>query len=506
MTLEEEVRRLVATAPRGRDDLRFYQSNLLVPFLLDNPKSAAYVDMGLGKTVSILTVLDHLFSHGEARKALIIAPLRVAIQTWPTEIREWKHTLWLRHTLIRPDPHSEQVTLEMAAARKADPLSPGSAANKAKTRVFREQMRRQSMMDTEIHIINREQVAWLVETCAERGKWPYDVVIVDESTSFSDHSSQRWKALARVARQTKRLHLLSGTPAPEGIGDLFAQIYLLDAGERFGRGITAFREHYMMQNPYNKKWLPQNGAMEKVSAKIADLCLVMKEEDYLDIAKPVVIERPIVLEPHELKQYKDFEQTLILQLPDDVEIEALNAGVLSQKLLQYASGAVYDENRQVHVIHDHKVEELRQIVDENPGEPLLVAYWFKPSLARLRKAFPHATVMDKAGQAVNDWNAGKIPMLFIHPQSAGHGLNMQLGPGHILIFFDTPASLELYLQTIKRIARSGQKRLVRVVHLVARGTLEKYAVPKLMAKESMQDALTSRLRALRQKLLGRKAA
>jgi SNF2 family DNA or RNA helicase len=479
VTLEEEVRRLVAAAPRGRDDLRFYQSNLLVPFLLDNPKSAAYVDMGLGKTVSILTVLDHLFSHGLARKALIVAPLRVAIQTWPTEIREWKHTLWLRHTLIRPDQR-----VKTGAAR-------------------REQMRRQSMMDTEIHIINREQVAWLVETCAERGRWPYDVVIVDESTSFADHNSQRWKALAKVARQTKRLHLLSGTPAPEGIGDLFAQIYLLDAGERFGRGITAFRQHYMMQNPYTKKWLPQNGAMEKVSEKIADLCLVMKEEDYLDIAKPVVIERPIILEPNELKQYKDFEKTLILQLPDDVEIEALNAGVLSQKLLQYASGAVYDEKRQVHVIHDHKVEELRQLVDENPGEPLLVAYWFKPSLARLRKGFPHATVMDKAGQAVNDWNAGKIPMLFIHPQSAGHGLNMQLGPGHILIFADTPASLELYLQTIKRIARSGQKRLVRVVHLVARGTVEQYAVPKLMAKESAQDAFTNYLRAIRKKLTRR---
>lgn len=502
--LLDECRTLLASVPRGLDDLRDYQRNKLVPFLLENPKSAAYVDMGLGKTVSILTVLDHLLTHGLMRKVLIIAPLRVAIQTWPTEIEEWKHTLWLRYTVIRPDPLASEVTSAMAQARQSDPLSPSHAASKARTTVFRQQMRRLTNLDTPIHIINREQVAWLVEYWATMRKWPYDVIIVDESTSFADHTSQRWKSLAKVAMHAKRIHLLSGTPAPEGIQDLFAQIYLLDSGARFGRGITLFRETYLMQNPYTKKWTPQVGAVERVTAKIADICLVMKEEDYLDIEKPLVFERPIVLEPDELRQYKDFERDFVLQL-DEADIEAANAGVLSQKLLQYASGAVYDGDGVAHWIHDHKIEELQEIVAENPREPLLIAYWFRPSLARLRKAFPKATVMDKAGNCLADWNAGKIPMLFIHPQSAGHGLNMQLGPGHILVFFDTPASLELYLQTIKRIARSGQKQLVKVIHLVARGTLERYAVPRLMAKESMQDAITTRLRQLRAKLLRRAA-
>lgn len=503
--LLDECRELVESVPRGLDDLRDYQRDKLVPFLIENPKSAAYVDMGLGKSIAVLTVLDHLLTHGLMRKALIIAPLRVAIQTWPTEIEEWKHTLWLRYTVIRPNERAPEVTSAMAQARKGDLLSPAHAAGKARTMACRQQMRKLTNLDTPIHIINREQVTWLVEYWATMGKWPYDVVIVDESTSFADHTSKRWKALAKVAMHTKRIHLLSGTPAPEGIQDFFAQIYLLDGGARFGRGITAFRESYLIQNPYTRAWKPMPGAVERVTAKIADICMVMKEGDHLDITQPLVIERPIVLEDDELRKYQEFERELILTLPDNVEIEAVNAGVLSQKLLQYASGAVYDQDRNIHIIHSHKLEELEQIVAENPGEPLLVAYGFKSSLWRLRKRFRKATVMDRTGACIRDWNEGKIDMLLVHPQSAGHGIQLQLGPGHVLIFYDTPSSLELYLQMVKRIARPGQRKLVKVIHLVARGTLERYAVPKLMAKESMQDAITDRLRQLRSKLLRRAA-
>lgn len=503
--LIESIQQELAQCERDRDQLRDYQINLLVPFLLATPKSAAFVDMGLGKTVSVLTVLDELFWSGELHRALIIAPKRVAIQTWPTEIATWRHTAWMKsYSLIRPNPTAPEVTLAQSKARKNEPLSPNHAASKARTAMFHQQMRRASQSDFPIHIINREQVVFLVEYWTSLRRWPYDTIIVDESTSFADHSSARWKALAKVARHSKRIHLLSGTPAPEGIGDLFAQIYLLDGGKRFGRGITAFRKRYLMQNPYTMKWTPQNGAVEKVTALCADICLVMKEEDHLDMEKPLVIERPIVLDANELKQYRKFEETLILELEEGEEIEAVNAGVLAGKLLQYASGAVYGNDKVVHDLHNHKIEELRELVEELPDEPLLVAYWFKPSLEKLRKAFPKAVVMDKDGKCVDDWNDGKIPMLLVHPQSAGHGLNMQKGPGHILVFYDTPASLELYLQMIKRLARSGQKKLVKVVHLVAQGTLDALAVPRLRDKESAQDTIIGYLRKKR-KLLSRKA-
>lgn len=453
-------------------------------------------------TVSVLTLIDELFWRGEINKALIIAPLRVAVQTWPTEMEDWRHVAWMTEafSLIRPDPADPEVTSARRRARASNPFSPNNAAAKAQTRVFELQKRRAAQSERPIHIINREQVTWLVNFLGR--SWAYDAVVIDESTSFADHSSQRFKALCKVIFRSKRVHLLTGTPAPEGIGDLFAQCYLLDGGKRFGKGITAFRQFYMMQNPYTMKWSPQLGAVEKVTAKMADICLVMREDDYLDVQKPLLIERPIVLEPSELQQYKEFERTLILELPDDVEIEAVNAGVLAQKLLQYASGAVYDAERKVHVLHDYKLDELRELVEENPGEPLMVAYGFKSSLDRLRKAFPKATVMDRTGACVADWNKGKIPMLFVHPQSAGHGLNMQLGPGRILVFFDTPSSLEQYLQVIKRIARSGQKRLVKVIHLTTRGTLDALAVPRLKNKESAQDTVTNYLRKLRKRIKG----
>lgn len=488
----------VNAAIRGRDDLRPYQSGLMLPFLLEHPRSAAFVGMGLGKTVTILTLLDELFWRGELDKALIIAPLKVATQTWPVEIQEWQHICWMPYSLIRHDPSAPEVASAAKAARINE-----ENVSKARTEVFREQRIAATQAEEFLHIINREQVSWLVDYWGK--DWPYSTIVVDESTSFSDHTSQRWKKLASVAQKARRIHLLSGTPAPEGLTDLFAQVYLLDGGKRFGKHITSFRRRYMMQDPYTKRYTPQLGAVEIVTDLISDIALVMREEDFLDVKQPIVIERPILLEPDELKAYKKFERELILQLPDDVEVEAVNAGVLSSKLLQYASGYVYDQDKKAHVIHRHKLDEMRELREETKGRPLLVAYWFRESLVQLRKEFPKAVVMDREGNCIKAWNEGGIDMLLIHPQSAGHGIQLQQGPGHVLIFYDTPASLELYQQTIKRIARSGQKRVVRVIHLVARGTLDALAVGKLRGKESAQDAIINRLRKLRAKLKGKKA-
>ena len=506
--LLREVRAKRDAAPFDRDRLRHYQTATLIPFLAEHPRSAAFVDMGLGKTISVLTLLSDLLFAGEIGRVLIVAPKRVAIQTWPTEMAEWKHCAWMTHTLIRPDEDAAEVAAAMQAARDRENRlafgSPAHAAGKARTAVFLAQRERAARTPNHIHIINREAVEWLVGYWGR--KWPYDCVIIDESTSFSDHTTKRWKALTKIVRQLKRIHLLSGTPAPEGIGDLFAQCYLLDAGERFGRSITAFRQNYMMQDRYTRKWLPQLGGVEAVTAKMSDIAIVMKARDYMGdqaaIFEPLCIERPIVMERRELARYKAFERSMILEMADDVEIEAKNAGVLSRKLLQFASGFVYDEERKPHWIHRNKVDELHQLVEENPGEPLLVAYGFKPSLAILQREFPKATTMDRDGKCVADWNAGKIPMLFVHPQSAGHGLNMQLGPGHILVCYDTPEALELYLQIVARLARSGQRQLVKVIHLVTRGTLDALAVKKLRGKESAQDEITRYLREYRKSLRG----
>ncbi len=356
------------------------------------------------------------------------------------------------------------------------------------------------MADAPIHIINREQVAWLVGFHGAR--WPYQVLVVDESTSFADHTSARFKALAKVAQKTERVILLSGTPAPEGIQDLFAQTYLIDGGKRFGKGITAFRDKYLKVNQYSRKVTPLPGAVEAVTAKLADVCLVMKEADYLPKRTVLEIVRPIVLDPKELARYKEFEESMVLDFPGDEEgfIEAVNAGVLHGKLLQLCSGAVYDKNREVHYYHDHKIEELQELIEEIGDEPVMVAYWFKPSLARLQKAFPKAIKMDKDGDCVPAYNAGKIPMLFVHPQSAGHGLNMQTGPGRTLIFYDTPQALELYKQIIGRIDRQGQTRTVKIYYLAVQKTVEQHAVKKLRNKESFQDMISDHLRRIRARL------
>jgi len=481
-------------ARRCSNDLHPYQSELAIPFLMDNPFSAAFMDMGLGKTIVILTVLQRLFTRGYINKVLIIAPLRVAVQTWPLELKEWRHTWWLTYTLIRANERHPDLLDAQSVARKANPLAANHAAGKAKTAHIELQRRELASQPSMIHIINREAVDWLVKFHGRN--WPYDTVIVDESKNFADKNADRWKALNKVRPFISRMHLLSGVPAPEGIENYFAQIYLLDRGERFGRSLTAFRENYMIHKPWQHRWIPRAGAEVQVASKIADLCIVMREEDFLQRDKAITIERPILLEPEELRAYRKFERDMILDLPE-VEIEAKSGGSLAGKLLQMASGAVYDETGKWHHIHDHKLEELKELVAEAQGSPLLVAYWHRASLERLHKAFPKSVKMDREGRCVKPWNEGKIPMLLVHPRSAGHGLNMQHGPGHILIWFDNPMPLDDYLQMNKRLDRPGQKRIVRVYHLVARDTVDATVVPILRGKDDAQDAVKRYIRDLR---------
>jgi len=525
--IDEYLREKFALVERTRDDLHDYQAKIAVPFLRERPFSALFVDLGMGKTIISLTLIADLLCRFEFNKALIIGPLRVVNQTWPDEIPRWQHTAPITWALIRDEELQEAVrragriarapivaeAKEEAIRRGIDPDLEPSATKQvireflalrrdeieaARRKVARVEIRKASMRNpASVHLINREQVEFLVDAWGR--DWPYDVVIIDESSSLKDHKTKRFKALRRVRPLIKRMHQLTATPVAEGYMGLFAQMYLLDQGKRLGSSITKFRERYFVRGWNLYSWKLREGAEREITEKISDICLTLKKEDYLkDLKAPVFNPRYVNLTDDEMKQYKSLERDFITTLDDGTEIEAEQASALSNKLLQFASGAVYDENGVAHRVHDHKIEELRQIVEEACGEPLLVAYWFKPSLKRLTECFPDAVVMDRTGKAVSKWNKRKIPILLVHPQGSGHGLNLQHG-GHHLVFFDIPWSLELYQQTIGRLDRQGQTNPVVVHHIIAKGTVEEHVVDGLKQKRDVQEIFFSYLKKLRRK-------
>lgn len=751
-------------------EMHGYQSDLAVPFLRQNPFSALFVDMGLGKTVSSLTVIAELVcdliceSDG---KVLIVAPLRVAVDTWPTEIATWRHTAWMNHVVIRDDGKITKEELARSSAtvhiinreqlewlvyfwkdkwpyrtvfldecfvsgtlvetstgeRPIQTICVGDlvktpygnlpvervirksttsitivrledgreirctathrfftdigwveAQNLNQRRVYGQsdieaqelQALRRSVLDLEVapsvlqsfvrqtrpmgqrsngsharffgenqpiktrshsleqghpmagrdseedgcakprtlHVHSRRQrsgdeqgragldtnliarlglqlrrcvgcaLGWLSDALQNRLRMaPFDAgyrsgrrkscihspsesrseedvetfgtrvdsvsseqcasevdvydltvkgapfyfagrTLVHNCSSFKDHNSLRFKALAKVRRTPgliTRLHGLTATPAAESYIHLFAQIYLLDLGERLGKNITAYREEYFNYNRYSMKYSLRLGAEEKILAKIADLCLVMKANDYLPRKAPTVIRHRVQLDQRQLDLIKSLEKNFLMTLADGTEIEAKTAAMMSSMLLQMASGSVYEtllvedwetddlkKVKKVHHLHDHKIDALKEMFEEAKmsGEPLMVAYHFQSSLAKLRKAFPKAVAMDKAGKCIKAWNAGKIPMLLIHPQSGGHGLNLQRGPGRTLIFFDLIYSLEYYLQLIGRLDRQGQMGAVIVKLLIAEGTRDELVAECLIKKEDAQETLFKILKRL----------
>lgn len=513
-----EVERII----RPREAMHVFQRKA-VRYLRDNPMSYLFIDLGMGKTIICLTLLRDMLDRGWKGKALVIAPLRVAKATWPDEIDEWEHLEGLPFTLIRAEDDDEEIKAEYDSIYKPRYAkerwygeTPADAAKfaRAKANPIRQaakeaKRRAQALEDTPLHIINIERIEWLVEFWKERWKthrqkWPYDTIIIDESSKFGVHNTLRFRALKKVLKRVKRLHELTASPASEGYMKLFAQIYLLDQGERLGRNITAYRERYYTQNPYTKKWILNPGADEKIANKIADLGLVLKAEDYRDIlgreaSDFLPLRRNIKLSHDLMELYWRFEETMFLHY-DTEEIEALNGGALVNKLLQFAAGAVYNESKKVVAIHDEKIEALRELKEELGDEPLMVCYWFKSSLDRLRKAFPKAVVMDKAGKCIKPWNEGKIDMLLINPGSAAHGLNMQKGPGHDIAFFDLVWSRELYEQVIGRLARQGQRQLVRVHHLLVVGSADELIYDTLVDKGEGQERLFKFIRAMQRRI------
>lgn len=523
--IDEFLKEKFAHVELEREQMHEYQDGIAVPFLLKNPFSALFVDLGLGKTIISLTVIADLLDRIEFERALVIGPVRVVYQTWPAEIPKWRHTACLDWALIRDEEFQKAIREAgriarapiVAAAREEairrgfdpdlDPQHTQQVVNEfvklhreqielARRQAARVEIRKATMRNpANVHLINREQVEFLVAAWGR--DWPYDVVIIDESSGFGDHRTKRFKALRRVRPLIKRLHELTATPAADGYMKLFGQIYLLDEGKRLGKSVTRYRDRYFIRGYDGFSWKLRPGAEEEIAEKIADICLTLRREDYLkDLKDPIYNLRYIKLGAEQMELYRSMEREFVAQLPDGAEIEAQSAATLSSKLLQLASGAVYDSEKTIHYVHDEKVKELQQLADESGGKPLLVAYWFKSSLQRIKEAFPRAVVMDEKGHAVKDWNKGKIPMLLVHPQSAGHGLNLQKGGNH-LVFFDIPWSLELYQQTIGRLDRQGQTEVVVIHHLIVKGTIEEHVVSCLRDKRDMQEMLFRFIKAVR---------
>lgn len=435
---------------RSREELRHYQL-AAYNFARDHKKSALFLDMGLGKTVTALTLAADFLANFEAAKVLIVGPKRVVRKTWPDEIGEWEHTKHLSYTVIDgTEKQRERATREL----------------------------------TSIHTISRDNVRWLLD------HWwkalPYDYVIIDESSSFRNASAKRWMAMRLIASKARRVTLLTGTPAPNGLHQLWGQITLLDGGQRLKQTYSIFKELWFNEDTYSRKITPKAHAEAAIHERIKDICFTLRSEDYLELPPITYNDIKIELGPEEAAQYKTLATEAILEVAGE-SITAFNAGALAGKLLQYANGAVYLEEKRHHVFHDGKIEALKDIVDAAQGEPVLVAYNYKSDLERLREAFPDGRLID-TDESIDDWNAGKIEVAFAQPQSVGVGLNLQRG-GAIMVWFGLTWDLELYLQLIKRIWRSGQEKPVVIHHLVAEGTIDETVAATIRSKDATQNRL-----------------
>lgn len=442
--------------------------------IMDNLGAGLFLDMGLGKTVITGTALNRLmFEECDVLKALVIAPKRVADHTWSAEFDKWEH---LNH--IRVSKILGSVKERIAAVRA----------------------------DADVYVTNRENVAWLVAYLG--GNWPYDAVVIDELTSFKNPKSIRFKALRSIRPKIRRLIGLTGTPAPNGLIDLWAQLYLLDRGERLGATLKDYRGKYFTKNPYKPfaKYevltesddLVGKGYYEKkIYNKISDICISMRSEDYLDLPDKIFNDVPIILDAMTMARYEAFEREQVLALlDDDGQITAVNAGVLANKLLQFANGAIYDDRGVYHDIHTEKLNELEEIIDQNYGKNILIFYSYDHDRIRIAERFKNLKPVKLSGsKEIDRWNAGEIGLAMVHPASGAWGLNLQEG-GHIIVFFGLVWSLELYLQAIKRLHRQGQIHNVIINRLIVQGTYDENVVDALNIKDGGQKALLDSVRVI----------
>lgn len=443
--------------------------------ILEVKKIGLFLDMGLGKTVTTLTAIRDLkYNRFLVRKVLVIAPKKVAEGTWTKEKDKWEHTKILRVSQVLGSQSKRVRALNTPA---------------------------------DVYIINRENVCWLVDHY--RNSWPFDMVVIDESSSFKSHNAKRFKALASMGSRIDRLVELTGTPSPNGLSDLWSQVYLLDGGERLGKKFTQFRERYFDpgdrgQNVvYNYKAKP--GSEESILEKISDICISMKAEDYLELPEIIYHQIPVELDSKSLRAYIELERKMVLELPEDEEeISVTSAAALSNKLLQLANGAVYDEDHVTHEVHDCKIEAFLELIESLQGKPALVFYNFQHDRERILKALEKSKLRIrelKNTQDEDDWNAGMIDVLLTHPASSAYGLNLQQGGNHV-VWFGLTWNYELYTQANKRLHRQGQEQRVIIHHLVCSGTRDEDVMQALERKDDVQNwvmqSLKARIRAIKE--------
>ena len=432
-----------------------------------------YLDMGLGKTVITLTAINELKRYRfRIRKALIIAPKKVAEATWQTEAQKWDHLRDLRVVTI----------LGTAKQRKAAALSAG-----------------------DVYVINRDNVAWLAEFLGN--SWPFDMVVIDESTSFKNRQAKRFKALTWIRPHVRRLVELTGTPAPNSLMDLWAQIYLMDGGERLGKYITHYRERYFEPDKRNAQqifsWKPKPFAEDAIREKISDICVTMKAEDYITLPDIVYDDVPVALDEKSRAVYDKMERDMLLEIADH-DIDAATAAVLSGKLLQLCNGAVYDDRGDVVLIHDCKIEAFLELIEALQGQPVLVFYQFRHDLSRLEAALTGKGLSVRrldGKDAAAAWNERRVDVLLAHPASAAYGLNLQEGGNHV-VWFGLNWSLELYSQANARLHRQGQSQKVIVHHLITQGSRDEDVIAALHDKEATQVRLIESLKARINKVKG----
>lgn len=452
----------------GPSDLHNYQ-NHAIAHLMENPRCALWAGMGMGKTATVLTALDRINLIEDAFPALVLAPLRVARSTWPAEPAKWSHLRHIKVSAIVGDPAERMQAL------------------KANAHIF---------------TTNYEQIPWLVELFGT--KWPFKTIVSDESTRLKGHrmtqGGTRTKNLAAIAHKyCSRFIELTGTPSPNGLKDLWGQGWFLDQGERLGRTYDTFSQRWFQRSFTGYGMDPLSFAQEEIEGKLRDLCLSLRAQDYFDLKDPIERTIYIDLPPAALKLYKDMERTMFMEIEQE-GVEAFNAAGRTNKCLQLANGAAYigEDAKEWKEVHDEKIKALESVVEEAAGMPVLVAYNFRSDLDRLCKAFPAGRALDKSSQTIHDWNRGKIPILFAHPASAGHGLNLQDG-GNIIAFFGHNWNLEEYAQIIERIGpvrqmQAGYNRNVFIYHIVARNTVEEDVIERLASKASVQEILMKAMR------------
>lgn len=433
-----------------------------INWIIEHPAAALFWGMGTGKTVTTLTAVDQLLHDQlEDGPVLVIAPKRVAENTWSKETAKWEH---LQHLRVK--------TIMGTAQDRLDALD----------------------TPADIYVINRENVCWLVDRVGK--SWPFPIVVIDELSSFKSAQAKRWKALRRVRGRIRRLIGLTGTPRPNGLEDLYPEIYLLDQGKRLGRTLTEFRSRYLVPEKMNGhivySYRPRDGAEAEIYDRLADICMSIRKDDVLQL--PGQIYEDVILTPPAalLKKYKQFEKDKVLECLDaDGEIVAGSAAALTNKLLQFANGAIYDTDGGVHELHDIKLDALEEMIEEAGGDPVLVLYAYQHDADRIRQRIS-CRALDKP-EDIDAWNRGEIPVALAHPASIGHGLNLQDG-GHIIIWYGLTWSLELYQQANERLNRPGQKNVCRIYHLILKGTHDERVLKALSNKDKGQAAAIEALR------------